>query len=273
MRYDCVVYQCSGDDGSSPSNWGDWNDRWKTIFGRTKIAGGQTCGASNDFWNLYEEDVQRARDLGSNAFRLSLEWSRLQPGGPGHEFDAGAVKRFHEILDALITHGMEPFLSLHHYVHPQWFEALGGFRKRENIRYFVDYCVAAYKEFEGKVRFWCTFNEPGVASIAGFIQGSFPPGKMLRFKEYGIHLRNMLIAHTEAYDAIKALPGASSSSIGLVHNWFHFEPVKSCCTPPYVTFVTNLLNKIWGNDIIIRYLSTGEFEYNPFWYVYMSPAT
>jgi len=36
-----------------------------------------------------------------------------------------------------------------------------------------------------------------------------------------------------------------------------------------VTFVTNLLNKIWGNDIIIRYLRTGEFEYNPFWYVYL----
>ncbi|KAI8104603.1 hypothetical protein M9434_003157 [Picochlorum sp. BPE23] len=267
------VYQCSGDEKGSPSNWGHWNDTWKTMFGRTKIAGGRTCGESNDFWNLYKEDIDRAAEMGSNAFRLSLEWSRLQPKGNGQDFDSKAVSRFHEILDYLIEFKkMEPFLSLHHYVHPQWFESLGGFTKRDNIRYFVDYCTAAYKEFGSKVKFWCTFNEPGVASFAGFIHGSFPPGKLMRFHGYGMHLRNMLIAHTEAYDAIKSLPGASSSSIGIVHNWFWFEPVKpgSCCwfTPPYVTCMANLLNRMWGNDILIRYLNTGEFDYNPLWGLY-----
>eukprot|EP00889_Picochlorum_renovo_P002121 jgi/Picre1/29151/NNA_004544.t1 len=96
------VYQCSGDEKGSPSNWGHWNDTWKTMFGRTKIAGGQTCGESNDFWNLYKEDIDRAAEMGSNAFRLSLEWSRLQPKGPGQDFDSKAVSRFHDILDYLI---------------------------------------------------------------------------------------------------------------------------------------------------------------------------
>lgn len=265
------TYQCSGDpidDDRVESNWGRWNAMWKNLFGRTKIKGGRTCGNSNDFWNLYKEDIDRAYAMGSNSFRLSLEWSSLQPLGPGSSFSPGAVERFHAILDYLKAKNMEPFLSLHHYVHPQWFEELGGFRKEENIRYFVEYCTAAYEEFGTKVTFWCTFNEPGVASFAGFIHGSFPPGKMMRFKEYGLHLRNMLIAHTEAYDAIKALPGGSQSSIGIVHNWFWFEPAKSCCTPPYVHFMANLLNRMWGNDIIIRYLKTGEFVYDPFWGLY-----
>ncbi len=265
------TYQCSGDpvdDDRVESNWGRWNDTWRNLFGRTKIKGGRTCGSSNDFWNLYKEDIDRAYAMGSNSFRLSLEWSSLQPLGPGSRFSSHAVTRFHEILDYLKSKNMEPFLSLHHYVHPQWFEEIGGFRREENIRYFVDYCTAAYEEFGSKVTFWSTFNEPGVASFAGFIHGSFPPGKMMRFKEYGVHLRNMLIAHTEAYDAIKALPGGSQSSIGIVHNWFWFEPAKSCCTPPYVTFMANLLNRMWGNDIIIRYLKTGEYVYDPFWGLY-----
>lgn len=270
------TYQCSGDpvveddDRLIESNWGRWNDTWKTFFGgRTKIKGGRTCGSSNDFWNRYKEDIDRAYEMGANSFRFSLEWSSLQPRGPGSTFSPDSVQRFHDILDYIVeTKGMEPFVSLHHYVHPQWFEDLGGFRKQENIRYFVEYCTAAYTTFGDKVTFWCTFNEPGVASFAGFIHGSFPPGLMMRFKEYGIHLRNMLIAHTEAYDAIKALPGGSESSIGIVHNWFWFEPAASCCTLPHVTFLANLLNRMWGNDIIIRYLKTGEFRYDPFWGLY-----
>ena len=259
------TYQCSGDDQGDPlkkSNWGHWNDTWKDLFGRTKIKGGQTCGVSNDFWSRFKEDIDRAKEIGSNAFRLSLEWSRLQTS-PGAKLDEGAVARFHEILDYLKLKGMEPFLSLHHYVHPQWFEAMGGFQKLDNIRYFVDYCKMAMAEFGGKVRFWCTFNEPGVASFAGFVHGSFPPGKMARIKGYGEHLRNMLIAHAEAYSALKGIN--PSASVGIVHNWFTFVPAKSCYVPPYVTFVANLLNRMWGNDILIRFLKTGEFDYNPLW--------
>ncbi len=259
------TYQCSGDDQDDPSkrsNWGHWNDAWKDIFGRTKIKGGRTCGVSNDFWDRFKEDIDRAKDIGSNAFRLSLEWSRLQVS-PGCQLDEGAVARFHEILDYLRLNGMEPFLSMHHYVHPQWFEAMGGFQKLANVRYFVDYCKLAMAEFGTKVRFWCTFNEPGVASFAGFVHGSFPPGKMARIHGYGMHLRNMLIAHAEAYSAVKSIN--PSASVGIVHNWFTFAPAKSCYVPPYVTFVANLLNRMWGNDILIRFLKTGEFDYNPLW--------
>jgi len=259
------TYQCSGDDASSSSkrsNWGHWNDTWTDLFGRTKIQGGRTCGSSNAFWELFKEDIDRAHSLGSNAFRLSLEWSRLQES-PGSTLDKEAVLRFHDILDYLKEKGMEPFLSLHHYVHPQWFEDMGGFQKLENIRYFVDYCKAAFREFGDKVKYWCTFNEPGVASFAGFIHGSFPPGKMLRIKGYGEHLRNMLIAHADAYDAVKSIN--PNASVGIVHNWFTFEPANSCCVPPYVTFMANLLNRMWGNEILVRFLKTGEFDYNPLW--------
>jgi len=257
---DGAVYQCSGDD---ESNWGHW-DASRNVFGRSRIANGDSCGTSCDFWNLYREDIERAKKMGSNSFRLSLEWSRLQPNGPEQRFlDAEAVKRYHAILDCLEDHGMDPFFSLHHYVHPQWFENLGGFEKLENIKYFVEYCIAAFREFGSRVTYWATFNEPGVDSFAGFIHGSFPPGKMFRFKGYGLHLRNMLIAHTEAYDAIKAQPGGHKASVGIVHNWFWFEPADSCCTPFYVTLLVNLLNRMWGNDVLIKYLQTGEFDYNP----------
>ena len=73
------MYQNSGDEAT---NWGAWEKR-RTALGRSVIDGGDRCGIACDFWNLYEADIERAHSLNSNCFRLSLEWSRLQPGGPG----------------------------------------------------------------------------------------------------------------------------------------------------------------------------------------------
>lgn len=201
--------------------------------------------------------------MGSNCFRISLEWSRLQPGGPRTPLDPEAVERFHDILDATLAKGMEPFLTLHHFVHPLWFERMGGFEKESNISVFVEYAILAFKEFRSKARFWATFNEPGVTTFAGHIYGSFPPGKMARFGGSGRQLLHMLRSHTEAYDALKMLPGGSDASIGIVHNWFWFEPAKACCVPFYVHWIAGFLNRLWGNDVVLKYLETGIFDWKP----------
>lgn len=44
-------------------------------------------------------------------------------------------------------HKLEPFVTLYHFCHPQWFEELGGFVKQENIQIFVDWCLYAFREF------------------------------------------------------------------------------------------------------------------------------
>jgi hypothetical protein len=54
--------------------------------------------------------------------------------------------------------------------------------------------------------------------------------------------------------------------VGLVHNWFTYEakPV-CCCTPPYLTWLCGKLNHMWGNGVVLRYLQTGVFDWNPSW--------
>ncbi len=82
----------------------------------------------------YYDDISCAQQLGSNSLRLSLEWSRIMPYGPGR-VDEAAVQRYCDILDRCAEAGLEPMVTLHHFVHPQWFEELGGFEREENIRY------------------------------------------------------------------------------------------------------------------------------------------
>ncbi len=50
-------------------------------------------GRTSDFWTLAHEDFQRCREMGLNAFRMSIEWSRVQPSsvlGPMEGLAAGA---------------------------------------------------------------------------------------------------------------------------------------------------------------------------------------
>lgn len=254
-----AVYQNGGDDNT---NWGAFEKR-RTLLGRPTIDNGDRCGVACDFWRLYEQDMDRAVAMGSNCFRLSLEWSRLQPAGPDTPLDPTAVADYHAVFDALKARSLEPFVTLHHFVHPLWFEKMGGFIDAANIGVFIAYVRAAFGEFGRRARFWTTFNEPGVTSFAGFVYGSFPPGRMARISGCGRHILHMLRAHTEAYAAIKALPGGKDTSVGLVHNWFWFEPKRACCTPPYVRWVAALLNRMWGNETVMGYLKTGVFDYNP----------
>ncbi len=60
---------------------------------------------------------------------------------------------------------MEPSVSIHHFVHPQWFEELGGWTKEENIELYVKFAVEAFKRFGKHAKLWSSFNEPTVCTV------------------------------------------------------------------------------------------------------------
>ena len=98
VGFACSTWQSSGDQSKEASNWGMF-ERRRGWLGTPSILNGDLCGASCDFWNLYEQDLERARQLGSNCFRLSLEWHRLEP--EQGQWDEAAAQRFGEILECI----------------------------------------------------------------------------------------------------------------------------------------------------------------------------
>ena len=58
---------------------------------------------------------------------------------------------------------MEPNVTLHWFVHPKWFEELGGFTKEENIDIFEDWCRTAFSLFGGQPPTCCACTgQPGI---------------------------------------------------------------------------------------------------------------
>src|SRR5262245_31108974 len=98
-------------EGNNRANdWWTWEKA-----GKVKEASGQAC----DQYNRFRSDFQIISDLGHNAHRFSLEWSRFEPRD--NEWDAEAFKHYKEIFEELKARNIEPVVTLHHFTNPQWF--------------------------------------------------------------------------------------------------------------------------------------------------------
>ncbi|KAK9840609.1 hypothetical protein WJX81_004313 [Elliptochloris bilobata] len=231
---------------------------WEKL-GPSKIVKNQRIGVASDFWNRYEEDIQLAKDLNCNSFRLSIEWSRLYPRQG--ELNKAAVERYNAIFDTLERQGMEPNVTLHWFVHPNWFQELGGFTKEENIDIFVEWCRTAFSLFGKRSKHWTTFNEPTVAANCGWALGNHPPGKLLHFKEAGEVLLNLLRSHAAAYRALKAMPGGDKIKVGICHNVWWLEPKHGGPLYMHTKAAVAFGNRMWGNEVVMTYLRTGEYRH------------
>src|SRR5581483_8344604 len=100
----------------------DWWD-WEQVPGH--VHDGHSARVACDWWGgRYREDFDRARALGNNAHRMSLEWSRIEPRAG--EWDESALETYRDMLVALRERGMEPMVTLVHFTQPRWFMQGGG---------------------------------------------------------------------------------------------------------------------------------------------------
>ena len=100
--------------------------------------------------------------------------------------------------------GITPVVTLHHFTNPLWFEDMGAFENEANIRYFVRFSQRVFNSLKDHVAIWCTINEPTVYTSQGYFNGVWPPGK--RDPQLaGEVMKNLLVAHTRVYEALKNL--------------------------------------------------------------------
>jgi len=116
-----------------------------------------------------------AREIGVNALRFSVEWSRIEP--QEGRWDSQALQRYREMLQRLHQRGILPMVCLHHFSHALWFERKGGFLSRVAAQWFEGFTRRVVGEVGDLCRHWVTFNEPNVCGALGYVLGEFPPGR------------------------------------------------------------------------------------------------
>ena len=110
-----AAYQIEGaasEDGRTPSIW----DTFSRREGRTM--NGDTGDVAADHYHRYREDVDLMAGLGVGAYRFSISWPRVAPGG-GSRPDRRGLDFYSRLVDALLERGIRPFATLYHWDLPQ----------------------------------------------------------------------------------------------------------------------------------------------------------
>ncbi len=116
---------------------GEVNSNWNTYSDAGKIVDGSNVKRANDHWRRYTEDIALLEELHIKHYRMSLEWARIEP--KRGVFDQTAIEHYRDEISMMRDRGIEVLVTLHHFSHPQWFEDLGAFEKKENVPIFLNY--------------------------------------------------------------------------------------------------------------------------------------
>ncbi|MBU6411028.1 MAG: family 1 glycosylhydrolase [Verrucomicrobia bacterium] len=221
MRPDCKFSNgfLWGTATSATQVEGHVNNEWTDYV----AADGGHCRIACNHYHLYEKDVQLMAGLGVNAYRMSIEWSRLQPR-PYAPLNKSELDRYTHLLDCLVAANVTPMIVLHHFTNPPWVTQWGGWLNPATIPAFADYVTKLAAVLKERVFLWNTFNEPDTYASLTYLLGAFPPFRKWHFRDYHRVVRHMAQAHLLASDAIRRHSnGGRAPEIGIAKNWTVFE--------------------------------------------------
>jgi len=236
-------YQCEGGynhAGGPTNNWHAW-ERSGTV---------EPTGAAVDFWNRYEADLETAAQAGLNAFRLGIEWARVQPSTTGERqatapaFDEDALGHYARIVATCRRLGLEPIVTLHHFTHPAWLgpDAWLCDATVDHFERYVRHSVEAinhhlvHRHGVEPLRIYVTVNEPNILALNTYFARQFPAGRRGGPENLGQALSRLLAAHVRGRDAIRRTHAAAG--------W----------DPPHVGMTLYVTDVYWSSQMLFDLL-------------------
>lgn len=178
-----------------------WLPRWHQVKSMAEDPNNYVSGKGVEHYKRYEEDFAIAKSLNLNAFRFGIEWARIEP--EEGVWNDEAIQHYKDYIRALRKQGLEPFLNIWHWTMPVWFTDKGGFKSRENIRYFERFVAKVAEEFIDDVTYIITLNEPNVYAAFSYGAGYWPPQEK-SWVTFGRVYYNLVLAHRRSYKILKA---------------------------------------------------------------------
>ena len=206
-------YQVEGaakEDGRGISIW----DTFSHTPGKTH--GGDTGDVADDFFHRYKKDIALMKELGLKSFRFSVAWPRVFPNGTGQPNPVG-LDFYHQMIDALLDAGIEPFCTLYHWDLPQVLQDKGGWENPDTAKAFADYAGYTTGKLSDKVRYFMTMNEMRTFVEQGYQLGVHAPGLKLNQQRLAQLTHYVVLGHGLAVRAIRssAKPG---TKVGIADN-------------------------------------------------------
>ena len=237
-------------EGSTDAD-GRTDSIWDTFCRRPgAVVGGDTGETACDHYRRMPDDVALMADLGLDTYRFSVAWPRVRP-------DAGAVNAagidfYSRLVDTLLEHDIEPWVTLYHWDLPQTLEDSGGWTNRDTAYRFADYTATVFDALGDRVPTWTTLNEPWCSALLGYNAGVHAPGRTEpRAAVAAVH--HLLLAHGLGMEVLRA---GGAEQAGITLNLWPFEAAHP--DDPAEVEVARLLDGL-QNRIFLDPLLRGEY--------------
>jgi len=231
------------------SKWEKWQqDKFSEMFNSENYISGRAC----DHYNRYEEDFDIAKELGHNAHRFSIEWSRIEP--EEGKFDEKKIEHYRKILQALRERGMEPFVTLWHWTNPIWLSKMGGPENKKFAFYFSRYARFVVEQLSGLVDFWITLNEPTSVIANSYMSGVWLPQKKNLLSMLRVY-KNLARAHNYAYGEIHKI--SPKAKVGFANILAFYEPYNKNSA---LDKIAVKIAKYFGNEKFLN-LTKGKHDF------------
>ncbi len=223
-------------EGNTHNNWSVWElenakslaksaeyklkhlEIWPEIKKLATSPENYVSGRAIDHYNRYEQDFDIVKKMNLNAFRFSIEWSRIEP--EEGVWSAEAIDHYRKYIKAMKDRGIEPMVTLYHWTVPVWFSKKGAFERADNVKYFVRFAEKILQEFGKDLRYITTINEPDTVVAMGYWFQDHPPQKHSLVRAFWVY-RNHLKAHKDVYKMARKI--SRRFKVGFVKSYAHIE--------------------------------------------------
>lgn len=233
------------EDGKCPSIW--------DVAGN-HIKNGDNTFVACDHYHRYKEDVALMKELGLKSYRFSINWCRIVP--EQGKINEKGLMFYSNLVDELISSGIEPMITLYHWDLPLWMQKLGGWKNSAIIDEFLFYVEAVIDALSDRVKYWMTINEPQVFIMSAYVIGNFAPFKHAIFS-YKKCLRNCLLAHGKAVKLIrqkartKPVIGLAMASTTYIPDSFDEAGIKEAAKYSFESTVGEGSNSVYMDPIAL----------------------
>ncbi len=283
------AYQVEGGGGNDAGNHNaDWYE-WEQVPSIT-FSDGCTilnCDKADDGPDDYDQfaaDLAQAKALGTNAYRFSIEWSRVEP--IEGSYDPAAIAHYHAVLAACQASGLTPLVTLDHTTLPLWLHGVtagtngatdsdwvGGWRGLAGetpgptshiVQAFAQFAADMASEYGSEVDLWITLEDPILLVYDAYVVGYWPPGAVRHLTDARNAIVNLAYAHAAAYDAIhqndtqSATPGAPPAQVGLAAEFRVFR-LAPTANPDGGTLIEEQFDYIY-NWLFLNAIVNGDLD-------------
>ena len=162
-------------------------------------------GNSIDFFHRYKSDIELARQMGVEVYRVGVEWARVEPK-PGVR-SAEGLAFYDDLIASIVDAGMRPMITIDHWVYPGWQADQGGWKRAGMVNDWLrnaKFVVDRYAHYDP---IWITINEPFAYFLREMKIGALTPLDVTTLAS------RLGTAHVAIYDYIHAQqPDAMVSS-------------------------------------------------------------